>query len=399
MKNIWKKTGIFLVIVGVLGGSTSVWSAFSDKISVQNHVALGDVNIKLSEKELRDGREIAYQDPKIIFPGDTISKIPMVTNLAEDCWIRVRIRYRKDGGDLEGFSDGNLGGFSSEWIKQGDYFYYTNVLESGASVDLFHTVSVPESWTEEHAGQRLAIDIQTDAIQARNFEPDFEALSPWGDHPVELCVHEENGKVISGKAGTANVVEFNGDAHRLLAVPDDFFSGFGTVLPGDVRTGYVQVANTTKKPAEIFFHAEAVEGDELHEKLLQKLELTISMNGEKLYHGPLHADDLSKDISLIRLKSGEKGQMDFSVRVPEELNNVYALSQTDVKWVFSVRENEEKVFPQTKGTRNGGNLISPVKTEDDSRGMLWMNILLSAGITLLLVSHFKKEGETVEDEK
>lgn len=395
MKRIWKKAGILLLLSGILGSGTVVWSAFSDTVSVRNHISLGDVNIKLSEKELKEGKEIPYQNPKIIFPGDYISKIPMITNLAEDCWVRARIQYRKEEGDLEGFSDDNLGGFSSRWVKQGEYFYYTDILETGESIDLFHTVHVPEEWTEEHAGQHLAIDIQTDAIQAKNFRPDFEALSPWGDHPIELCVHEENGRVVSRKAQTANIVEFNGAAHRLIAVPDDFFSGFGTMMPGDIVTDHVQVGNTTKKSAEIFFRTETIEGDTIHEELLQKLELTITMNGKKLYQGPLHADALSENVSLIRLDPGKKGQMDFSVRVPEELNNPYALSRTDVKWVFTVQEDETEKNLQTDPGAYGDDQSqsSPVRTGDESRTILWISILVSAGIAVIFTAALKKGGK------
>ena len=57
--------------------------------------------------------------------------------------------------NVEMLSECNIEGMSAEWIKRGDYYYYTKVLKKQESVDLFQSVSVPAVWTEEHGGQKL----------------------------------------------------------------------------------------------------------------------------------------------------------------------------------------------------------------------------------------------------
>ena len=46
---------------------------------------------------------------------------------------------------VEMLSECNIEGMSAEWIKRGDYYYYTKVLKKQESVDLFQSVSVPGS--------------------------------------------------------------------------------------------------------------------------------------------------------------------------------------------------------------------------------------------------------------
>ena len=65
------------------------------------------------------------------------------------------------------------------------------------------------------------------------------------------------------------------------------------------------------------------------------------MNDKKLYSGDLLAVSLNKAVSLGEFSSGEKGNMRFEVTVPAELDNLYALRAADVKWIFSVEEDQE----------------------------------------------------------
>ena len=58
-------------------------------------------------------------------------------------------------------------------------------------------------------------------------------------------------------------------------------------------------------------------------------------------YGDLLAVSLNKAVSLGKFSSGEKGNMRFEVTVPAELDNLYALRAADVKWIFSVEEDQE----------------------------------------------------------
>lgn len=385
------------VIAGSILACTAAYARFSDSVTVTNHIAVGDINISLRELEKKDGKEMKYQDRRIVLPGDEISKIPRITNHSEPCWVRVKISYTDDLEGLDGLDDRNLTGMSPRWIRKGEYFYYTRKLEQGDSVDIFTGVTVPSQWDESYQDKKLGITIVADAVQAANFAPDFRAMSPWGNQKILRCIHDTNGLVVQKKSPVDLKVKFEGNAHKLIAAPEDFFSGFSTAMPGDVFHDSVEIRNTTEHAAEIFFRTSPECKSVKDQEFLKKLKLVITMNHKKLYSGDLLAVSLNKAVSLGEFSSGEKGNMRFEVTVPAELDNLYALRAADVKWIFSVEEDQETLETSPVPRRNdrkeaterasGNNSSSvrttPVKTGDESPVLLFA---LMAGMALLTCS-------------
>ena len=56
-------------------------------------------------------------------------------------------------------------GMTEDWVKRGEYYYFTRILKRKESADLFQKVTVPAVWGKEHSGQKLGIVIQAEAIQ------------------------------------------------------------------------------------------------------------------------------------------------------------------------------------------------------------------------------------------
>ena len=136
--------------------AAAVFASFSDRLDVVNHISVGDVSISISEYARKGKGEVKYTQPSEVVPGQTISKIPRIKNNALPCWIRARITYAGENGKLERLKDENIGGISGEWVKRGEYYYYTKVLKKQESTDLFQNISIPDTWTEEHAKQKIA---------------------------------------------------------------------------------------------------------------------------------------------------------------------------------------------------------------------------------------------------
>lgn len=349
-----KKALRILLAGAVAAGSFAICAAaygkFSDSVTVTNHISTGDINIDLKELEKKGNREVPYHDQKMILPGDHISKIPRIINRSEPCWIRVKITYTDDLEKVKGLNDGNISGMPERWVKRGEYFYYTGKLKQGESVDVFTEVSVPEEWSEICQEKHLGIKIVADAIQAENFNPDFRAMTPWGNQKIQRCIHDTDGLIVKKRDPVKLKVEFEGNAHKLIAAPDDFFSGFSTAMPGDVFEDSVEIRNTTENKAEIFFRTSPECKSVKDQEFLKKLKLEISADGKNLYTGNLLAASLNKAISLGKFTSGKSGRMEFKVTVPSELDNAYALRNGDVKWIFSVEEdkkNAEADFPNS----------------------------------------------------
>lgn len=331
---------IAAVFAAALLGLTGTYGFFSDTLKVTNHIALGDVNIGLREFEKKGGTEVAYQGPETILPGAVLSKIPRITNYAMPCWVRARIIFENQSSGMEGLDDSMLSGFTKNWVRRGEYYYYTEILKKKESVDLFQSVIIPASWTEEHENQKLGITVQAEAIQAANFQPDFSAMSPWGNQTIQKCVHEQDGTAVCSQEKTKLSVEFNGEAHRLMAVPGDFFSNMGTAMPGDVFEDSVAVSNTTKKEAEIFFRT-SVEGQDSRQKeLLKGIRLKVYLNEKQVYSGTLDSPGLEKNHSLGVYQPQQKGSLKFALEIPEKWDNAYALREAAVHWIFTVNEKD-----------------------------------------------------------
>lgn len=394
MSKYIKRAFPFFIMLGILFGIWNIYAYFEDSVTVTNHIKTGDVNIGISEYEMKNGREVPYENAKQVFPGDILSKIPRITNYAEPCWVRAKVEFGNSIAEQEGLSMENIKGMSEKWLLRGDYYYYNEALDYHETADLFRTVTIPVTWSEDHNAQKLSIKIQAEAIQAANFEPDFSAMSPWGNEEIELCVHEENGISACIKEEMTLQVEFNGQAHKLLAVPNNFFHNIKRAMPGDVYQDEILLSNTTKKAAELFFRTEVVNQTEAQKDLLQKILLRIFMDQKVLYEGNLSAEKLKENISLGIYEPDEAGKLEFEISIPKELNNAYALRDADVNWIFSVCEEEEISEPTEDSSETQK---TSVKTGDTSPIAFSIMLLGIAGGSLVIGIYLKKKVKKHEE--
>ena len=162
--------------------------------------------------------------------------------------------------------------------------------------------------------------------------------------------------IIVPKKVNANTVEYTGDETGVVTTLGDFFVSFGELMPGDVKEGKALIKNKTKDKVEVFFRTEKLtygqDYDEIDTSLLQKIKLKIKLKRDEklLYDGDLGAESLNKYISLGIYEKGYDGEFIFTIEVPKELKNAYALSKIDVKWIFAVEKEGNK--PQDKPSQD-----------------------------------------------
>jgi len=402
------------ILAALLAASMPLYARYSDSISVINHLATGDVNIRISELEIENGEEVSYQNPKVILPGDRISKIPRIECLAEPCWVRAHVTFEGAQEGLPGLSEELIGGINEKnWVKAGDYYYCKKRLSRGKHVDLFRTITVPHDWNSEHADQAMKVTIRADAIQAAHFTPDFEAMSPWGNQEIELCVHEADGEPEIRTEHLKNTVEYSGDAHKLVAAPDDFFKNIGTLMPGDTVSDSVEIKNTVKRNAELFFQAGYENQTKEQLELLSALTIQIKYAGKEIYKGALTQDHLNKGISLGTFAPGQGGRMDFTITMPSALGNAYAKRDAAVKWIFKVEEDEEPTpapsanpgspnpgtgsggGPSAETHSSGAEKTAPIKTGDDSAaGIFACTACISMVAVIFVVTKRRRRRES-----
>ena len=361
------------LVLCLIGGTIYALS----ETSVTNHLDTGVVDVKLNEYQLlEDGSEVRFYGEKMVLPGMDISVIPKVYNEGTACYVRVKFDFI----NINQLGDHSFIGLDKNWVKCADgYYYYTDILDSLETAKIFDGIHIPENLDASMQNQTFSMHIQLDAIQSRNFYPDFDKDNPWGDVEILECIQSGpyDIRVMTLDASGLQVV-YQGEAKSLMAAPEDFFAGFLTMLPGDSYEATVELVNDGTQDRTLYFRTESLEESPLLEKIL--LEITTKTDGKTtfVYSGPLHSDNLQESVMLADLDSGESGIMNFKLTVPAELDNAFTLLDTNVKWIFSTLEMESE----------------SVKTGDrEDVGLLFMiwGTALMVSVCVLAIKRFNKQ--------
>lgn len=369
------------VIPGVIIAMLSCTVAFGANInSVVNEFNTGIVDIELTDSELdKDEDTINSGSEDYLLPGELVSWTPRIYNKEFDCYVRAKVDFSDTS-----LSNNNLTGVTTDWVKKSDgYMYYTKVLKSGESVDIFNGVQVPADFNLPF-GTEVGISVSVDAIQSRNFTANFDMGNPWGN--VVIKAAKENKGVTEFKSSDNNVfsVVWDGNTKDLVINSEDFFSDFATMMPGDVLEHEIKLKSTTDPAPDLYFNTESIDDSDI----LSKIGLEIKVGGKVIYSGNLKSEQLE---NKIKLGSYKDGSMTFKVTVPSELDNDYSLESSKVKWVFSVEEKS------TTNNNNGGSSSGEknpdnVKTNDTTRlGLNIIILIVSGSLTALIIKKGKRK--------
>ena len=352
-------------------------------VEVTNEFETGIVDIRIEEYQRRNEKETLWEDNPVILPGDTVSKIPRIFNDGNDCYVRAKITFQ----GITELDESNLLGISDKWVKADDgYYYYTKILPHGEDVDIFEALYIPDDFSQANEEKQFSIDIDADAIQSINFEPEFSMAQPWGSVEILDCGKEGQYDVSTfKKTDNQNFsVTYQGDVNKLVKNRDNFFVNFPYLMPGDTYNDTLDLVNNSKKDIKIYFRSKATDTSALLDKIQLKITTVIDGKTKVFYSGDLRAEKLNEDIVLGVIPKNKEGSFHFEVHVPPELNNQYTISSSLVKWIFSTEPIPDDPFD------------SP-KTGDDSHVMLWGTITIVSLIGLVWVSILmikdKKERE------
>lgn len=77
----------------------------------------------------------------------------------------------------------------ADWVKNGDYYYYTQPVAPGAkpSADLINSITLTGSYTDADGGKQV-IEVMAEAIQAKGIAADGikAVVKAWGVDPEKL---------------------------------------------------------------------------------------------------------------------------------------------------------------------------------------------------------------------
>ena len=131
MKQKTKFTALSVACIGCMAASGAL-AAYDSTVSVVNNLSMDTVDISLSEYSITDGKEIPYQNKyDDLAPGAVISKIPRITNLGADCYVRAKVELATTPAEgktnYQVLTMDDISGMdTSKWTYKEDGYYYYN---------------------------------------------------------------------------------------------------------------------------------------------------------------------------------------------------------------------------------------------------------------------------------
>lgn len=165
-------------------------------------------------------------------------------------WLRAKITYEYDEG-LDGLSDKMINFASEKWKKDGDWYYYSDPVESGQKVRFINGVQLPTEWTSEQSdlGFRIVITVEASEVakgedgwdenKEASYSETFELWNNGYEHAEDIYVKEGDIKV------TVNEYQLDDDGKEVPYENDK------VITPGQHVSKIVEFAVSGQKGALI----------------------------------------------------------------------------------------------------------------------------------------------------
>lgn len=363
----------------------------SEKLSVTNDVNTGVVDIELDEYTVAsDGSFLSWENDVVILPGMNISKIPRITNVGYDCYVRATLDFSVDGLDDSYFDMGEYW----QLCKDG-YWYYTKVLPTDSYTDIFQGIQIPEDFSQVLEGERISLEICVDAIQAKNFIPDYDAVKPWGNVTVQSHIQNSDYQVQNMVVENPKTFELQYDVRSksLMKNEDDFFQNIPVLFPGDTYTDTLELQNENDEPMFLYFSTFSEENEFLNQVQLMIYVCDSSGQDTLIYDGNLASTDLESQILLTKIDAHENQQLKYTITVSSDLDNSYTLLEDHVRWMFSVDLQPVDDSNQMDESNMSivDEIVTVVQTSDVLDDVIYWLLILCSGFLCILFSRKKKQ--------
>jgi hypothetical protein len=141
----------------------------SDPVNIINTFKTGTVNVTLNDYIGNDVKT-PFQAITNVNPGDWYDKkVSVTSNGSKQTYVRVKLTpaWSDEKLSLENVIM-NLG---SEWIKNGDYYYYKYILTEGQTTSLLLNGITFDGIKTDNAyqGATFTIDVKAEAVQASHY--------------------------------------------------------------------------------------------------------------------------------------------------------------------------------------------------------------------------------------
>lgn len=405
-KKITKYLTVFFTVLSVvcLMSSGVVFAISSNILTIKNVFQTDKVNVELKTMTLDSHHTLKELDRStLIEPGKALSYIPTMTNKGADAYLRVYVHFSENAG----LNISELEGISNKWQYNIDdgYFYYKDVVTHNQTVELCKQIHIPNDY--DQAGTNFDVAVNVDAIQAKNFKPDFNTNQPWGH--VEIKKYNENGVYQyqkSDKNTNAIDITYNGKSNELMSHHDDFFSDLPTLVPGDHYQNTMTVLNNFDQKIKLYFEGHPNKELQIPHDLLKQITLTItSDDGTEIYKG-----DLSQDIEnqvILELEAQQTRQISYAIDFSKDADNAYTNLDNMVNWYFNTSfeskktdvKNNDKKDSQMKQTKDEKKPVNDIKTGDETHMNTCLILFVSgivSGICAIYLNYKRCHGDDID---
>ncbi len=389
-KRICTISVVCVMAILLLWYSISVF-AMTDS-SVLYHFFTGKVAVRLEEFTLKDGNYVLAEHESIVIPGDYVSRIPVIYNEGEDCYVRAKIDISSDKKGSVPITLDNIQGIGEHWIQVGEYFYYREILPAKGHVILFEGIQMPKDWNPlADSGNAWTVEVRAEAIQAEHRSLDLEGLDPWKlEHEGAAILAADETEALHGQEEKGSVIfEIEEDLEGFYVGIERTMQNLGIFMPGDRKERRIQIQNQTTEDRFVCMSADVSGETQLLE--MMHIKIVWEMMGERdvLYDGKLC--DLKDALRESRVVISGKceGSVVCSLELPKEANNTYAAKEALVKIALSneLPKMEVSEIPEADViTQN-----SAVKTGDSNTIWIWL-VCMILTLPVIAVCLWRRKG-------
>ena len=184
MKNKLLVLGAMVCLIAILAAGTLAY--FTTNAVTHTVITTGEIDISIVEK-VPDGTPRYDEEGKLlgytiedIMPDKTVTKDVKIHNdTIEPAWIRVKLIHtiKNKAGDTQ---PNTLNGVemvqynvpeanASKWVKDGDWYYYTEPLAGGAdTASLIETVHFAAEMDNRYQDCTIELSVEAEAVQSKN---------------------------------------------------------------------------------------------------------------------------------------------------------------------------------------------------------------------------------------
>lgn len=389
IKNTKSKLVLVGIIFFIMMNISGIYALTNQ--ATNGSLSTGVVDIKIQTYKLNDGNEEIYSNVKKVHPGEVVSFIPKIENFGEKCYVRVKIKYIDDTINLDDY----ITNFSNSLEKHGEYYYYNKVLNPEEKLQLFDTIKIPDNISNEDNSE-IPLEIIAEAVQEKNFIPDYSKENPWGDIIPEKRI-DNTVNINTNKEKSKITIKYESGIDSNINVPNNFLENISKVMPGDNFKEYVEI-NNDKKNAKYYMQIIIDEKYLLEKELLSKIKLHITnKNGQVIFDGNIGN---TGRVLLGNYNINENDRFEFNISVPFDIGNEYTTLNPVLDIVFSaeyddipngqpnsgsVSKNENSISKYVQ------NLLTNPKTGDKIDWAITMFFISSIGLIITIILGYREK--------